>query len=80
MIERCGACGGRQRAYSVKTRGASRVRYLRCVDCPQRSKSIVPIDAEGKELPKMLPRSNHIIECPCCRHIFMTDSFSHPQT
>lgn len=47
MIPRCSVCHGRQRVYTTRTAGLSRLRYLRCDNCGATDKQILRLHPDG---------------------------------
>ena len=49
--DRCLVCGlGSMKVFSVRTRGLSRTRYLRCTHCQATGKEILKVDHLGRQL------------------------------
>lgn len=49
--ERCECCGtGKLKVYTTRTRGSSRVRYLRCDHCETTGVELVRIDDLGRSI------------------------------
>ena len=48
--DRCLVCGlGSMKVFSVRTRGLSRTRYLRCTHCQATGKEILKVDHLGRQ-------------------------------
>lgn len=64
-------CGGRLTSYRSVRQGRSMIRYLKCDQCPETDKELLPLGANGKVLiTTALPTvGNNILECPCCGHM-----------
>jgi hypothetical protein len=62
------SCGHRLTAYSTRTAGVQRVRYLKCRSCGKRDREYVRVDGNGREilLTNVLAVSKQQIVCPCC--------------
>ncbi len=63
--DRCEQCrAGWMKAYSTRTTGARRTRYLRCSNCDHRGKEAIQVDALGREV--VATHSNKTVLCPHC--------------